>query len=255
MAGSKAVDILSAVGDTRFLRTYPEQIRIIYVDTLDTDLVDLPRVRIDIAWHHTLHRMRVNIHFQQSELVAANPDVARAVAGHTVDVPVYTVARQPERRTDIRVPRGGTLIIHIQCSLSVEPDVVHLVGEGTQRFRTTILQLWQSLCGPDCMLLVHHIATYEFSVIIHDDGSVSALTDRTDHTLRNSLCVVGIAELIEQLLLLVVAHDTLVGNRAPEVLMTVDIDDAGDGLDTHACKRLLHVALEGLRLRVIDAVA
>ena len=55
--------------------------------------------------------------------------------------------------------------------------------------------------------------------------------------------------------MLIVTHDTLVGDSAPEVLVTVDVDDAGDGLDTHTGEGLLHFALEGLRLRVIDAVA
>ena len=105
------------------------------------------------------------------------------------------------------------------------------------------------------MLLVHHIAAHQFTVVIYDNCSVSALTDRADHTLRDALCVVRIAKLIEQLLLLVVAHHALVGDGAPEVLMTVDIHDARDGLDTHSGERLLHVALEGLRLRVIDAIA
>ena len=67
--------------------------------------------------------------------------------------------------------------------------------------------------------------------------------------------IVGIAELEEQLLLLVVADDTLVRNGAPEVLVLVDIDHTRNRLNTHACKSLLHVAFESLCLVVIDAVA
>ena len=37
--------------------------------------------------------------------------------------------------------------------------------------------------------------------------------------------------------------------------MLVDINDAGDGLDTHARESLFHVALKGLCLRMVDAVA
>ena len=67
--------------------------------------------------------------------------------------------------------------------------------------------------------------------------------------------IIGIAELIEQLLLHVVAHHTFVGNGTPQVLVPVDIDNAGYGLNTHAGKDLFHVAFKTLRLWMIYTVA
>ena len=69
------------------------------------------------------------------------------------------------------------------------------------------------------------------------------------------MCIVGIAELIEQLLLHVIAHHAFVGDGSPEVFVAVDIDDTWYGFDTHACKDLLHVALKALCLWMIDAIA
>ena len=105
------------------------------------------------------------------------------------------------------------------------------------------------------MLLMHDVAAYYASVVIDDDGAVATFADRAYHSLRHAVRIVGIAELEEQLLLLVVADDTLVRNGAPEVLVLVDIDHTRNRLDTHACKGLLHVALESLCLVVIDTVA
>ena len=105
------------------------------------------------------------------------------------------------------------------------------------------------------MLLVHHIAADHTPVVIDDDGAVATLADRAYHALRHTARIVGIAELIKQLLLLVVADYALVGNSSPEILMLVDVDDSWDCLNTHTRKGLLHVALKRLCLRVIDAIA
>ena len=67
--------------------------------------------------------------------------------------------------------------------------------------------------------------------------------------------IIGITELIEQLLLLVIADDTLVGDGTPEILVTVDVDDARDGLDTHPGEGLFHVTLETLSLRMVYTIA
>ena len=69
------------------------------------------------------------------------------------------------------------------------------------------------------------------------------------------MCVVGIAKLEEQLLLLVVADHTFIRDGPPHVLVAVDIYHARDSLDTHSGKRLLHITFEGLCLVVIDTVA
>ena len=105
------------------------------------------------------------------------------------------------------------------------------------------------------MLLVHDVAADNPTVIIHDEGTVLTLADGADGSLRNTMCIVGIAKLIEQLLLHVIAHHTFVGDGPPKVLVAVDIDDAGDGLDTHSGKYLFHVALETLCLWMIDTIS
>ena len=212
-------------------------------------------VLVDVTRLNGLRLMGVQVHPQQSELVGGNPDVATLVAHHAVDVTVHAKTRQSETFADAGVPGSGTLVIHAEGALSVEPDIILLVGKGLERLGTALFQLRQSVGDPDGVLLVHHVAAGQFTVVIHDDGTVATLADRGDHTLWHALLVVGIAELEEQLLLLVVADDALVGNGAPEVLMLVDEDHRGDGLDTHACKGLLHIALEGLRLGVVDTIA
>ena len=75
VTGTETVDILSAVGNARLLRTYPQQVGIIHIDTLDADLVDLSGIHIDVTWLDALHTMCVDVHFQQSELVRTDPDV------------------------------------------------------------------------------------------------------------------------------------------------------------------------------------
>ena len=105
------------------------------------------------------------------------------------------------------------------------------------------------------MLLVHDIAANQTTIIINDDCTIAAVADRTDHSLWNTLCIVGITKLIEQLLLLVIADYTLVGDGTPEVLMSVDEHHRRDGFDTHASKSLFHITLEGFRLGVIYTVA
>ena len=103
------------------------------------------------------------------------------------------------------------------------------------------------------MLLSHDVAAHQSTVLIDDDGTVAALADGADVALRNTVRVVGVAELIAGLLLHVIGHDTLVGYRCPEVLVTVEVHHVGLTLDTHLGIELLHVALKTLRLRMIDA--
>ena len=69
------------------------------------------------------------------------------------------------------------------------------------------------------------------------------------------MSIVGVTELMEQLLLHVIGNDTLVGNGCPEVLMAVNIDNVRLALNAHASQHLLHVAFEGLCLGMIDTEA
>ena len=105
------------------------------------------------------------------------------------------------------------------------------------------------------MLLMHYVTAYQATVVVDNYCTVDTLADAGYHTLWHTTVIIGIAKLIKQLLLLVVAHHALVGDGTPEVFMTVDIYHRWDGLDTHARKGLLHVAFEGLCLRMVDTVA
>ena len=105
------------------------------------------------------------------------------------------------------------------------------------------------------MLLAHDVAADDAAVIIDNHSTIATLTDRGDHTLRNTMGIVSIAKLKEQLLLHVISYHTFVGDGCPEVLMTVNIYYAGRTFDTHSSINLLHIALKALCLRVIDAEA
>ena len=196
--------------------------------------------------------MRVDIHAQQACSVGTNPNVATAVASHTVDRMVHADTRQSQLIAHVGVPLVGVLVIHHQRALTVEPDIVHLVGKDTQRLTASQTILGNVIGLPYGMLLMHDVAAYQSSVFIHQECTVATLADRNDVSLRNTYGIIGIAKLIVGLLLLVISHHTLVGYRGPEVLMAVYINHVGLSLYTHAGIYLLHVALKVLRLWVVD---
>ena len=247
------IDIVAEVGQTRFLGTYPQQVGIVDVDALDAD--DLLRLLAVVGTDglYVFHLVVVHVGANQSCAVGTYPDVAVAVACHAVHAVVHADAGQSQLVADVRVPYVGVLVVEHQRSLTVEPDVIHLVGKGLEGVR-----LAQSLTGylvglPNGVLLVHDVAAYQLSVVIDEHGTIATLADGADDTLGNAVGVVGIAELIAGLLLHVIGNDSLVGNRCPHVLMAVDIHHVGMSLDAHASEGLLHVALEVLRLWVVDA--
>ena len=67
--------------------------------------------------------------------------------------------------------------------------------------------------------------------------------------------IVGVAKLIEQLLLHIIGYYTLVRNSRPEIFVTVDINHIRRTFYAHSSVHLFHVALKGLCLWVIDAEA
>ena len=109
--------------------------------------------------------------------------------------------------------------------------------------------------SPYRMLLVHNVATYHSSVLIDNNGSVTTFSDRADDTLRNTVTVVCVSELVKQLLLHIIGYDTFVWNRSPEVLVSVEIDDIRLSFYSHTGIDLFHVTLKSLCLRVIDTIA
>ena len=96
MTGPETVDILSAVGYARFLGSHPKQVCVIDIYALDAYLLLELRVLIDVTWLDGFHRMGIDIHLHQSQLVTADPDVTATVASHTVDVAVNTDACQSQ---------------------------------------------------------------------------------------------------------------------------------------------------------------
>ena len=105
------------------------------------------------------------------------------------------------------------------------------------------------------MLLMHHVAAAHSAVFVNKDGTVATLANRADNTLWHTLGIVRITELIVLLLLLVVAHHSLVRNGTPDILMLIHVDDTWDSLDTHAGEVLLHITFEALRLGMVDTIA
>ena len=103
------------------------------------------------------------------------------------------------------------------------------------------------------MLLVHDVAANDASIIVDDQRTIATFADRGDVSLWYTMGIVCISEFKQQLLLHVVGYDTLVGDSCPEVLVAIDIYYVGRSFDTHATIDLLHVALEVLRLWVVDA--
>ena len=156
--------------------------------------------------------------------------------------------------TERGIPSAGIFVISEKGTLTVKPNVVHIIGKHFQRLGLPEFSCGNLIGAPDGLLLVHHVAAYKTSVVINDDGTVLTLTDGAYQTLRHAMCVVSVTELIGCLLLHVEADHALVGAGAPEVLVAVDIHDAWNGLDTHPGKILLHVALETLCLWMIDAI-
>ena len=207
---------------------------------------------LGLGWFHLAG---VDIHPDETGAVSTYPDVTIAVAAHAVDGVVDADTRQTQFVADVRVPLIGTLVVDKQGSLTVQPDVVHLVGKGFQRVGVTQVAVGYLVGLPDGVLLVHDVAAGDASVFVDDECSVTTLADRADVTLRYTAGIVGIAKLKEGLLLHVVTEHTLVGDGSPYVLVLVNVNDGGDGLDTHPGEGLLHVAFERLALRVIDAVA
>ena len=155
-------------------------------------------------------------------MIGGYPDVSVAVAGHSVDAPVKTVAVILNLCAKSAVPGVRLLDVSEQCALSVKPQIVHLVGKDLQRSRFDEVLLAQGIIAPHHFRLVHDVATHNGSIAVHDDGSVSTFSDGAYLTLGNALGITGIAELIGELLLHVEGNNALLGNIEPIVLVTVD---------------------------------
>ena len=102
---------------------------------------------------------------------------------------------------------------------------------------------------------MHDVKADNAAVVVDNEGTVLTLADGADVALRYAVVVVGITEFVEQLLLHVVTHHTLVGDGAPHVLVLVDVNNGRNSLNAHASEGLLHVTFKSLCLRMVDAVA
>ena len=121
--------------------------------------------------------MCVDIHAQQAQTVGTYPDVTAAVACHTVDAVVHADTSQSVLITNRGVPLVGVLVIHHERALSVQPDVIHLVGKGLQRFAASQSVIGDIVRLPYGMLLVHDVAAHQSSVLIHEYGTVATFAD------------------------------------------------------------------------------
>ena len=77
--------------------------------------------------------MSVDIHAQQSHAVGGNPYITISVAIHAIHTAVGLCSRETKLIAHGSVPMVCLLVIHHQRALSVEPDVIYLVGKGLER--------------------------------------------------------------------------------------------------------------------------
>ena len=95
------------------------------------------------------------------------------------------------------------------------------------------------------------VAACNGSVFIYYQRTLSTFAYRHDLALGNTLGIGCVAELIHQLLLGVVCHDTPLRYIHPKVFPLVDIHYLRSLVESHLCIHLFHVALKAFRLRVI----
>ena len=254
--GLELIDIVAIVGQTGLLGAHPQQVSVVHEDTLNADDVVLRLQRIGTIGLHRFHLVGVDTESHQSRAVSANPDVALAVACHAIDAAVGTDARHSQLVANGRVPRVGGLEINHQRALTIEPDIVFLVGKGLERLAVSQLVFGNIVGLPHGVLLVHDITTHDTSVGVYCQHAVLTLAERAYFALRNADDAFGKGKLIVLLLLHVISHQALAGHYRPEVLLLVDIHDGGTvAFDAHLAVYLLHVTLETLGLGMIDADA
>ena len=255
MCGAETVYVFSGVGDTALLCTNPHQVCVVNIYTLNTYLFFRLFFLIDVSWLNIFYLVSVHVVAQKPELVGSNPYVTAAVTGHSIDVTVNSNACHSEAFTYRSVPGVCAFVIFEESSLTIEPDVIHLISESLKRLAFTQFPIVYLVCPPNGVLLMHNITTYHSAIIIDDYCSVFTFANRTNKTLRYSVCIIGISEFVTCLLLHVVAYNAFVWYCAPKVLVAVNKHDTRDGLNTHACKILLHVTLKTLCLRMIDTIS
>ena len=251
----KLIDIVTVIGYTRLLRTYPEQVCVVHIHTLYADVVLQGAVVVDVTWLDALSFIVVDVGANQSAAVSTYPDVAAAVSCHAVDAMVNRNAAQPQMVANAGIPGIGILVVDHQRSLAVEPNVVHLVCKDLERLALTQVLLGYQIGLPYGLLLAHNVTAYQLSVFVDENGSVAALADRADVSLWNAMCVVGVGKLKTGLLLHVVGDNAFVGNGGPEILVAVNKYHVGLSFYAHAGIDLLHVAFKTLRLGMVDTEA
>ena len=130
----KLIDVVAVVCHAGFLRAHPQQVGVVNIHAEYAGRLFLVVCHgVGALWLHLFHLVGVDIHLQQSRAVGGNPDVAFPVARHAVDAAVDAVAGESYGVADGGVPFVGFLVIHHQRALSVEPDVIYLVGKGLER--------------------------------------------------------------------------------------------------------------------------
>ena len=67
---------------------------------------------------------------------------------------------QPQMVANTGIPSVGILIVDHECSLAIEPNVVHLVGKNFQRLAFTQVLLGNHISLPNGLLLAHDVTAY-----------------------------------------------------------------------------------------------
>ena len=138
----KLVDVVSIISHTRLFRSYPKQVGVIDIYTEYSNCLINIYAIVCTAWNNRLHFVGVDIHAYQTRSVCSNPDVSLAVASHACHTVVNACSRKPQLFSNSGVPCVGFLLLNHQCSLTVEPDVIHLVGKGLEGVAVS-----QTFCG------------------------------------------------------------------------------------------------------------
>ena len=98
------IDIVPIVCQSRLLRTDPQQVGVIDIDTLNAHHVHLTMFSNGVTRLNLLHLEGVDVDPDEPRTVSSNPDVSLAVARHSVNDAVGTDAGHPQQVADGRIP-------------------------------------------------------------------------------------------------------------------------------------------------------
>ena len=121
--------------------------------------------------------MSVDVDAHQSVAAGSYPDIPATVACHRVDAEVNVGACQSQLVADSGIPRVHLFVVDKECALSVEPDIVKLVGKDFQRIGIAQTALGYLHVPPWRCLLSADITAYDTTVIVDHKRAIKAFAD------------------------------------------------------------------------------